>query len=172
MFFDLEQLSNFWSGSSVTRTESSEVIFVILLEVVLPTGRGFPDCLISHINHTLFITITRAALCAAVASALEGNSMRKCVNRLNWAFGISQRTKCIIQDQVKRHLSISPTWCQSTGKKEDAHILLLFGISHKIPGMLWKAALLSCVCTSWHQIWALRVAYLPHIQIRHGRGMQ
>lgn len=79
VFFDLEQLSNSLSGNSVTRAESSEVIFVILLEVVLPTGGEFPDCLISHINHTLFITITRAALCAAIASALEGNSMRKSV---------------------------------------------------------------------------------------------
>lgn len=79
VFFDLERLSNSLSDNGVTRVESSEVIFVILLEVVLPTGRGFPDCLISHINHTLFITITRAVLCAAVASALEGNSMRKSV---------------------------------------------------------------------------------------------
>lgn len=77
VFFDLERLSNFLSDNGVTRAESSEVIFVILLEVVLPTGRGFPDCLISHINHTLFITITSAALCAAVASDLEGNSMKK-----------------------------------------------------------------------------------------------
>lgn len=83
MFFDVERLSNSLSDNTVTRAESSEVIFVILLEVVLPTGRGFPDCLISHINHTLFITITRAALCAAVASALEGNSMKRSVNRLN-----------------------------------------------------------------------------------------
>lgn len=77
--FDLEQLSNSLSDNAVTRPESSEVIFVIQLEVELPTGRGIPDCLISHINHTLFIAITRAALCAAVASALEGNSMKKSV---------------------------------------------------------------------------------------------
>lgn len=77
VFFDLKRLSKSLSDNGVTRAESSEVIFVILLEVVLPTGRGFPDCLISHINHTLFITITRAALCAAVASALRGNSMKK-----------------------------------------------------------------------------------------------
>lgn len=77
--FDLERLSNSLSDNGVTRAESSEVIFVILLEVALPTGRGFPDCLISRINHTLFITITRAALCAAIASALEGNSMKNSV---------------------------------------------------------------------------------------------
>lgn len=65
--FDLQRLLGSLSDNSLTRAESSEVIFVILLEVVLPTGKGFPDCLISHINHTLFITITRAAQCAAVA---------------------------------------------------------------------------------------------------------
>lgn len=61
-FFDLEWLSTSLSDNGVTRAESSKVIFVILLEVVLPTERRFPDCLISHINHTLFIAITKAAL--------------------------------------------------------------------------------------------------------------
>lgn len=79
VFFDLERLAHSLSDNCVTGAESSEVIFVILQEVALPTGRGFPDCLISHINHTLFITITWAALCAAVASALEGNSMKNSV---------------------------------------------------------------------------------------------
>lgn len=75
-FFDLERLSQSLSDNGVTWAESSEVIFVILLEVAFPIGRGFPDCLISHINHTLFITITWAAQFAAVASALEGNSVK------------------------------------------------------------------------------------------------
>lgn len=161
MFFDLLQLSNWLSEDGVTRTESSKVIFVILLEVVLPTGRGFPDCLISHINHTLFITITRAVLCAAVA--LEGNSMKKeCVNRLNQAFGTSQRTKCIIQDWVKRHLSISPTRCQSRGKKERRYIC---SISDKMSEMPQTPALRGFDCSSRHQVGALKLIISPRYNI-------
>lgn len=52
--------------------KSSEVIFVIPLEAATSaSGRGFPCCLISYINHTIFMTITRAA----VALVLQGSSV-------------------------------------------------------------------------------------------------
>ena len=87
--FDLQRLSISLSHNGVTRAESSEVIFVILLEVVLPKGRGFPDCLISHINHTLFIIITRPALCAAAVQPSKATAWQRVCEQIKlslWRF--------------------------------------------------------------------------------------
>lgn len=80
-----------WSAAAVVllirrqpwqEQKSSEVIFVILLVAAAsPSGRGFPRCLISYINHTIFMTITWAA----VASVLQGSSVENIDWRLNWA---------------------------------------------------------------------------------------
>lgn len=64
--------------------KSSEVIFVIpLVAAASPSSRGFPRCLISHINHAIFMTITRAA----VASVLRGGSVE---NNMDWRLSREQ----------------------------------------------------------------------------------
>lgn len=98
VFFDLRWLTNTLADTRLTRAESSEVLCYSARRSVLPTGRSLPDCLISHIIHTLFITITKAAL--------QGNgpwrhAAWKRVNRLNEAFGTSLRTKRVVQHWEK-----------------------------------------------------------------------
>lgn len=89
--------------------KSSEVIFVIpRVAAASPSGRGFPRCLISHINHPIFMTITRAA----VASVLRGSGAENSA-AADWAEmlpALHPRTKCIVRDRSERgRLSISAT---------------------------------------------------------------
>lgn len=46
-------------------------------------------------------------MCSSSLSPPRQQHEKACVNRLNRAVGASHRTKCIVQDRVKRHLSIS-----------------------------------------------------------------
>lgn len=50
-------------------------------------GEGFPRCLISHINHTIFMTITRAAVASSV---LRGSSVE---NNIDWRLNRAAENK-------------------------------------------------------------------------------